>query len=42
MLKEKWKGKGVFLAISNAVDLEVIFAKALKELTRRMLIMIPK
>jgi hypothetical protein len=41
-LNESWKGKDVFVDISSAADLEVIFAKALKELPKRILIFIPE
>ena len=41
-LSESWKGKDVFVDISSSADLEVIFAKALKELPRRMLIVVPE
>ena len=41
-MNDSWKNKQVFVDIGKAADLEVIFAKALKELPRRLLIMIPE
>ena len=41
-LNKSSKGKDVFVHISCGADLEVIFAKALKELPQRMLMLIPE
>ena len=42
MLNECWKSKDVFVDVSSAAELEVIFVKALKELLRIMLLIIPE
>jgi len=39
-LNDSWKNKQAFVDIGKAADLEVIFSKALKELPRRLLIVI--
>ena len=41
-MNDTWKNKQVFVDIRKAGDLEVIFAKALKEFPRRLLIVIPE
>jgi len=41
-LNDSWKNKHVFLDIGKAADLELIFAKAVKELPRRLVIVIPE
>ena len=41
-MNDSWKNKQVFLDIGKAADLEVIFAKAVKALPRRLLIVIPE
>jgi len=42
-LNKTWKNRDVFIDISAAADLETVFAKALKELLpRRILMVIPE
>ena len=41
-LNESWKSKDAFVDICCAADLEVIFAKSLKELSRRAVMVIPE
>jgi hypothetical protein len=41
-LNNPWKNRDFFVDISDAADLEIIFAKALKEQPKRILIVIPR
>ena len=41
-LNKTWKNRDVFIDISAAADLEIVFARALKELPRRILMVIPE
>ena len=41
-MNDSWKNKQVFVDIGKTADLEVIFGKGLKELPRRLLIVIPE
>jgi hypothetical protein len=41
-LNNPWKNRDIFVDISDAADLEIIFAKALKEQPKRILIVIPE